>query len=247
MKNALSLFAFLLLFLAFACNDEDPIQPMPEPEPEPELASLANGQVFHAPFAGNADDVAGNLSGTVNGATATSDRHGVANEAYEFDGFDDVIDYGEGDILVMPNQDPYTISAWVKMEDRGDGEVNMIMAKFNKDVNAGWFLGVSSTGKLRSYRHNVPWSLNSNSSITYGEYVHVAAAYDGTELSVYLNGQLDRSIPFGRNNNDRSTGVLVGGMYDNGNVNPLLRGVVDEIRIHNRVLTQEELTWLAEH
>lgn len=225
MKYLFTLLALFALLLISACDDtEDPVQPMPDPDPE--LASLAEGLIFHAPFAGNANDVAGGLTGSVSGATMTTDRHGEANEAYAFDGIDDLIDYGTGDILVMPNQTAYTMTAWVKMEDRGDGENNMIMSKFNSGVNAGWYFGINSGGKVRSYRHNVPWSLAGDTPITYGEYVHVAAAYDGTTLMVYLNGQLDGSINFGRNNNDRLTGVLVGGIYRQGEKTPLLKGIV---------------------
>ncbi|MFK8164400.1 MAG: LamG domain-containing protein [Lewinella sp.] len=244
MKNFLSLLALFAVLLISACDDtEEPVQPMPDPE----LASLSDGLVFHAPFAGNASDVAGGLSGAVTGATLTTDRHGVANEAYAFDGIDDLIDYGTGDILVMANQTPYTMTAWVKMEDRGDGENNMIMSKFDDGVNAGWYFAINRDGRVRSYRHNVPWSLAGDTAIPYGEYVHIAAAYDGTTLMVYLNGVLDGSVAFGRNNNDRTTGVLLGGMYRQGEKTPLLKGVVDDVRIYDRVLTQVERGWLATH
>jgi hypothetical protein len=50
-------------------------------------ATLQNGLVGYWPFCGNANDVSGNgYNGTVNGATLTTDRFGVANKAYSFDG-----------------------------------------------------------------------------------------------------------------------------------------------------------------
>ena len=46
-----------------------------------------NGLVGYWPFNGNANDISGNgNNGTVNGATLTSDRNGVANKSYSFDG-----------------------------------------------------------------------------------------------------------------------------------------------------------------
>jgi hypothetical protein len=46
-----------------------------------------NGLVGWWPFNGNANDESGNgNNGTVNGATLTTDRFGVANKAYSFDG-----------------------------------------------------------------------------------------------------------------------------------------------------------------
>jgi hypothetical protein len=51
-----------------------------------------NGLVGFWPFNGNANDESGNgNNGTVNGATLTTDRFGVANRAYSFDGVDDFI------------------------------------------------------------------------------------------------------------------------------------------------------------
>jgi hypothetical protein len=45
----------------------------------------ANGLVGWWPFDGNANDESGNgNNGTVNGATLTADRNGVANQAYSF-------------------------------------------------------------------------------------------------------------------------------------------------------------------
>jgi hypothetical protein len=51
-----------------------------------------NGLVGWWPFNGNANDESGNgNNGTVNGATLTTDRNGIANKAYSFDGINDYI------------------------------------------------------------------------------------------------------------------------------------------------------------
>ena len=52
-----------------------------------------DGLVAWYPFNGNANDESGNgNSGTVNGATLTTDKDGNENSAYSFDGSDDFID-----------------------------------------------------------------------------------------------------------------------------------------------------------
>ena len=51
-----------------------------------------NGLVGYWPFSGNANDASGNgNNGTVNGATITTDRNGVANSAYSFNGVNNLI------------------------------------------------------------------------------------------------------------------------------------------------------------
>ena len=71
-----------------------------------------NGLVGWWPFNGNANDESGNgNNGTVNGATLTSDRFGVANKAYSFDGVNDYILILNS--LLPVNENSYTISMWV--------------------------------------------------------------------------------------------------------------------------------------
>ena len=62
-----------------------------------------NGLVGWWPFNGNANDESGNgNNGTVNGATLTADRFGVANKAYGFDGVDDFISVNHNQVLNLP-------------------------------------------------------------------------------------------------------------------------------------------------
>jgi hypothetical protein len=71
-----------------------------------------NGLVGYWPFNGNANDESGNgYNGTpINGVTLTTDRFGITNKAYSFDGIDDYIDVDVNSILT----DGITISVWIK-------------------------------------------------------------------------------------------------------------------------------------
>ncbi|MEM6770265.1 MAG: LamG domain-containing protein [Bacteroidota bacterium] len=245
MKNTLFLFALLTLLGASACIvSEDPITPIPEPDPEP--TSLRPGLVFHAPFSGNADDIAVNgYAGTITGATLTADRHGVANEAYRFDGVDDVINYGSAPDLAFGGRSTFTMTAWVKLEDRGDNQRNQIISKFNGGVAAGWYLSVNADEEIQAYRNAAPWSVSGSPTVPYDEYVHVASSYDGSNFTVWLNGELSGTTEFGSHPSDVNTDMLVGAIHSQNNVVPLLKGTVDDIRVYNRLLTGEELMWLA--
>lgn len=221
---------------------------MEEPMPDPEPSSLRTGLIFHVPFSGNADDVAVNgLTGVVSGASVTTDRHGEANEAFRFDGVDDFINYGPAPDLAFGGRNTYTMTAWVKLDDRNDDLRNIIISKFNGGVAAGWYLSVNADEEIQAYRNVVPWSVSGTTLVAYGEYVHVAVSYNGSDLQVWLDGILDGTIPFNGHPTDVSTDVLIGGSHSRNDVVPLLKGVIDDVRIYNRVLTNEELTWLATH
>jgi hypothetical protein len=248
MKNFLCtcVCAAFLLFTSGCVVSDDPITPMPEPDPEP--ISLRTGLIFHTPFSGNADDIALNgIAGTITGATLTSDRHGNPNEAYRFDGVDDVINYGNPADFGFGGAATYTMAAWVKLEDRGDDQRNTIISKFNGGVAAGWYLAVNANEAIQAYRNVSPWSVSGGSTVPYDEYVHVAASFDGSNFSVWLNGELDGTTVFRTHTNDRNTDMLIGGTFNRNVLVPLLKGTVDDIRIYNRVLTAEERTWLATH
>jgi len=81
-----------------------------------------NGLVGYWPFNGNANDESGNgNNGTVNGATLTADRFGVANKAYSFDGVDDYIQCPQNNIPTTSN---ISISLWIKpFQNNGIAEI----------------------------------------------------------------------------------------------------------------------------
>ena len=74
------------------------------------LQLIAQTPVAYYPFDGNANASVGSFNGTVNGATLTTDRNGVANKAYSFDG-NDFISFTSVPTAVTDN---WALSAWIK-------------------------------------------------------------------------------------------------------------------------------------
>jgi hypothetical protein len=97
-----------------------------------------DGLVGYWPFNGNANDESGNGNhGTVNGATLTTDRNGISNNAYNFDGVDDFIS-----TKLINSSIDITISIWVKVKtDRFSYPLGL---GFNKISGHGYGLGYSS-------------------------------------------------------------------------------------------------------
>ena len=70
----------------------------------------ANGLVGWWPFNGNANDESGNgNNGTVSGATLTTDRFGLSNGAYSFDGISNKINVAHNSAFDFTE---FTISCW---------------------------------------------------------------------------------------------------------------------------------------
>jgi hypothetical protein len=109
-----------------------------------------DGLVGYWPFNGNANDESGNGNhGTVNGATLTSDRNGVANSAYSFDGTSNYINSNVKNI----NGTSFSLSVWFWVDDKGFMGGNH-RTLFGSRTSGSDFLGV---GFHNDGFHNEPF------------------------------------------------------------------------------------------
>ena len=200
-----------------------------------------NGLVGWWPFNGNANDESGNGNhGTVNGATLTSDRNGVAGKAYSFDG---------NNCINVPN--PYTsqsfsISIWVNsnennisggtMYHQGVNEWGISKSNLNNGIRY-----ISGSVKLSDYN----WYGSPGIQLVENVWNHVIVTYTrGDRIKVYINSNLvDSSILI------PNLGFWTGwintasiGAYNCSS--SFYNGKLDDIAIYNRALTQSEITAL---
>jgi hypothetical protein len=106
-----------------------------------------NGLVGWWPFNGNANDESGNgNNGTVNGATLTADRFGIANKAYSFDGVDDYFDVG------INQMDSFSVSIWLK--NISYSPTSIIWQHKNNCTRGGGFMMMQINGNIRFYTYN---------------------------------------------------------------------------------------------
>jgi hypothetical protein len=205
-----------------------------------------NGLVGWWPFNGNANDESGNgNNGTVNGATLTSDRNGIANMAYSFDGVNDKIS------SINPNlNNVYSISFWYYLNTNdfqypiGFGINNLNTS----DAYKGYGIGYSSTA---------PPCLGLNSSKIF-VYDAVSTCNTWLESTSISNIQIWQNIVITKINN--LTKIYKNGVFDISSSNLSLQGInnlcfgarsdnfaffngkLDDIGIWNRALTQQEIT-----
>ena len=127
-----------------------------------------NGLVGYWPFNGNAQDESGNLNhGIVNGATLTTDRNGVANKAYSFDGVNDNIFINNNFFNIGWNE--FTISIWYNLNQQlNSNNIYSSHTLFNTsphlgiDFNMNW----GNSNSLKS----VEWFVYEGSQTVYFEF-----------------------------------------------------------------------------
>jgi fibronectin type 3 domain-containing protein len=190
-----------------------------------------------------ADASGNNNAGTLQGATWTT--AGKYGNALSFNGSTSYVDLGNPASLQLTGS--MTWSAWVKaaVNPADDGQ---IIAKSNN--NAGWQLktsrdtGVQTFSVAVSSGNNSRTQRNSLTQRALNTWYYVAGAYDASArtLNIYVNGVLDNGLLTGTvpaSQVNQNVNVNIG--RRTGGTGFYFNGVIDEVRIYNRALSQAEV------
>jgi hypothetical protein len=198
-----------------------------------------NGLVGWWPFNGNANDESGNgNNGNVNGATLTTDRNGVTNTAYSFDGNGDFINCGNLPSVNITGN--VSISVWLKISD------------FNNDhgivSKSGLYDLITNSNNSNPPLDKIRWNagnsfLFSGPSIQLNQWIHITSVYNHLSgHEIYMNGILVSSDNITGSVQPNTTYDLYLGSHQPFNVNYWSwSGILDDIGIWNRALTDCEI------
>ncbi|MEI8201665.1 MAG: LamG-like jellyroll fold domain-containing protein [Bacteroidota bacterium] len=201
-----------------------------------------NDLVAYYPFNGNANDESGSGNNcNVNGATLASDRFGNPNSAYSFNGVNNYIESINNFNIV--NDSPRSVVLWVKNianPTRREGLVywgvnlqyhakNMFCLLYN---NSGLnFNGFYADGSFLDSIHENQWLM-------------VGYIYRGNgNLSFFINNQIVYTCNLGASLATPLTKLKIGSESENDYMNDedYFKGVLDDIRIYNRILNYTEI------
>jgi hypothetical protein len=204
-----------------------------------------NGLLAYYPFSSNANDVSGNgNNGTVNGATLNTDRFGNTSNAYYFSGINCQTNISANintNTIDLTNE--YTVSFWVNKTSTGCQTQPRLMEfysssigslNFNWDVVGNDYLMVetiNSTGiyQSTSYYYN-NWVNN---------WINVSFSVKSNDAKLYINGVLVSNFIF--SGLPRLASNVNFGRMNHPSYNTM-NGLLDDIGIWNRALTQQEIT-----
>ncbi len=244
---ALVTFAFLLFTFEFASAQIPSYVP-------------TNGLVGYWPFNGNANDESGNgNNGMVYGATLTMDRFGNTGKACYFDGVNDFITISHSNSLAIVGD--ITMSVW-KKSFGNTGNYETFLTKRDANGNWNYSFGASHyfgpggcSGEVDKYvtaRRNgggAQYELRYSDSIvstSVNLWTHMVVVIKNNEVRFYINGQITAYSCFG--NQFTISPIDIGAPLSIGSCNcglaEYFNGILDDIAIYNRALTQEEITAL---
>ena len=208
-----------------------------------------SGLVGYWPFCGNADDESGNgNNGTVNGATLTTDRNGVANQAYNFDGYNDFISINDNQTLNVSN---VTVSAWYNAVDYGSAQQEFQGHIASKRESSGWGTSFQLALENSTPNHTIwatytiagnGWAYySSNSVLTSQNWIHVTYTHDNTSAKIFINGILVNTTLISGGLQINNLPLWFGARPNAGGNSAFFNGKLDDIGIWNRALTDCEI------
>lgn len=196
-----------------------------------------SGLAAYYPLDGNANDSSGNGKHGVNlGANGAADRFGIANGACSFGGGSYINLTGNRPISGI--QSAFTVSAWFNANNENLGNV-FVHRGHLRDV----VLGKAQNGRAA-------WCVWDNGGMKHelqsqplpsGQWLHAVGTYDGSMQRLYVNGNLVASNLW--------TGIVDwdANYFSDGiaghptDTSYRFDGLIDDVRIYSRALTELEL------
>ena len=175
-----------------------------------------------------------------NGAAIISDA--VRGQVAHFDGINDYVDCGNFNPSAATGQ--LTVALWAKWNGLS-GLYQGLVAKRDTWAAADMMWQIEANvddGTLGFFREGSS-PPDGDPVLPIGEWAHVAATFDGTTATFYLDGKATGSGGFSFGSDTQAT-VVFGACEQNGG-NPF-NGDLDEIRIYDYALSAAEVFYLAE-
>ena len=248
-------------FTASQSFDLDLTDLLPQTEmisiPDPNLSSTAtvpkDGLLVHYTFEETEGTTAADVSGNGNNATLTGNAGWYPTGALQLDGSNNTSAVDEDAENYLNGLTAITIALWVKADTTGHNsgfiygswttsnvQDRSLVLRYNQRGNRGFNVITAVVPTVqRTYQR-----YESASDVQTTEWQHITLTWSsGNQIALYINGELD--VP---TYNDQLTvgsvlhlsRLLIGQSgFDQGTS---WRGLIDEVLIYNRVLTQQEIT-----
>ena len=208
------------------------------------------GLVGHYKFDGNAYDSSGTMNhGTENGGISYTT--GIIGQAANFDGINDYIEVQQFKYKVGVDATAWTVSTWVKFAF--DSNYRMIITDYDStggDSNFGINMQIRNTNSVKSTIRDTI------AATEYGIYNIKASGYDwhlmttvvdkpNEIMSFYLDGVLIGTDTISSTANYLDDGrTFIGSVFWLGSMAQFYKGLMDDLRIYNRALSEAEISQL---
>ena len=192
---------------------------------------------FNEDFGSVVNDSAGNGNdGDITGASWTAQA--VFGGALSFDGLSDFVSVADNATLDLGGTG--TIEAWVRLNALGLWHGVIAKGNINSDPAHNYALEITDANRVRCILGNGTGGqlLDSTITVTTGQFRHLACTWNGTTLSLYIDGVVNASTAQNLTPVGNTSPLFIGQFGGNSD---RLSGIIDEVRIYNRALSQAEI------
>lgn len=190
------------------------------------------------------DDSPVSIEGVISGAIPEKGLNGLNNNALYFNGKDATVSCGVDNRGI---ENIVSISTWIKTTNN---KIGYMVCKYNWEEDRGFHLGVNDGHVRLGGRNNSGSYTNaaSNAVVNDGEWHHVLGIVHENVWQIWIDGEFDTSVEStSQNPSLECSEVLSIGNYPYGyeGDHKHFEGVIDEVRIYNRLLSNREITHLS--
>lgn len=166
-----------------------------------------------------------------------------AQASLNFDGSNDQVDIGNSLNSVLDPLNNFTVEAWVN--PASSNGLGVIVGSYNSNANNGQM-------QFLLRRENAAYTfwvddgtgfkqvISSASSVTVGSWQHVAGVWDGSEIRIYINGQLENTTSGVTGSDFATTSNPI--VFGYNSINERFLGSIDESRIWSTARTATEIS-----
>jgi len=210
-----------------------------------------NGLVAYYKLDGNAvDSSIYKNDGISYNAVSSIDRFGTIGGCLEFDGF--------GSYIAIPNSNNIqplqniTLSSWVKSDNNNNEWATILEKRYDLENDPWTSYSLSSGGPFTPAPYTNKFAsgfstgnagsakiTKSTSNIQTSSWINFITTYDGANIKVFINGVLEGITPMTGNIGYSNSELIIGG---NLKTNQYFKGLIDDVAIYDRVLSQTEIT-----
>lgn len=185
-------------------------------------------------------DIYGSHHATCSGEHCPVVASGRVGEAQYFDG-NSRVNVTDSQMFNWGHRDSFSVELWVNTKQICTG--NSVFAGKYRGGSASWWLGCTTGGKALFYLQDSDkkaYTVASDIAINDGGWHHIVAgrSFGEGQNYLYVNGQLETSIPTTYTGSFANSSLLNIGYY---NDNYFFVGMLDEIAIYNRMLEPSEV------
>ena len=175
----------------------------------------------------------------MHGGAAFAD--GVAGRCLRFDGVDDIVEVPDAECFGFADG-TLSVSVWVNVYALGIGQQMVLGKNVYSRSEREWSLLIDHDDRPTLYVHHKAWqTVKARTVPEPGRWYHVAACVDRGRARIYVDGVKEGEAVVKTPIPDTPAPLSVGGQRNAGRPMQFLYGAIDDVRVFNRALTQQEV------